>query len=324
MLHRRTFLRSGIAAVAASIFGRRASAQTYPARPVRIVVGYPPGGINDTYARLVGRWLAERIGQSFIIENRPGAGGNIATESVARAAPDGLTLLLATSGDAWNATLYDNLKFNFLRDLAPIAAIARGTGVLVVHPSFPARSVADLIAYAKKNAGKVTVGSAGIGSAPHIYWELFRSLTGVEMLHIPYRGGGPAVIDLLAGQVQVYFGTTAATIESIRADRLRPLGVTGATRMAVLPEVPTVAETVPGYEASIVVGIATPHGTPPEIVDRLNREIVLGLADARINQRIAQLGDVILPLSAAQYAALFVEETTKWARVIRAANIRAE
>ena len=324
-VQRRQFLRLAAIAVAVPAVPRVASAQAYPTRPVRIVAGFPPGGINDTYARMIGQWLAERLGQSFIVENRPGAGGNIATESVARAAPDGYTLLLATSGDAWNATLYDNLKFNFIRDIAPVASIARGTGVLVVHPSFPPRSVSELIAYAKKQSRQGrTVGSAGVGSAPHVYWELFRSLTGVEMLHVPYRGGGPAVIDLLGGQVQVYFGTTAATIEYIRTGKLRPLAVTGATRMAMLPEVPTLAESVPGYEASLVVGIAAPRGTPGELVDRLNQEVILGLADARITQRIAQLGDQALPLSPAEFTKLIVDETNKWAKVIRAANIRAE
>jgi tripartite-type tricarboxylate transporter receptor subunit TctC len=321
---RRRFLELAAGAAALPTLSRTARAQTYPTRPVRIVAGFPPGGINDTYARLIGQWLSERLGQSFIVENRPGAGGNIATESVIRAAPDGYTLLLATSSDAWNATLYDNLKYNFVRDAAPVATIARGTGVLVVNPSFPVRSVVELIAYAKSNPGKATVGSAGIGSAPHVYWELFRTLTGVELLHVPYRGGGPAVIDLLGGQVEVYFGTTAATLEYVRAGRLRPLGVTGATRMAVLPDIPAIAEFVPGYEASIVVGIAAPLGTPAGIIDRLNREIKLGLADPGVTQRIAALGDATLPLSPAEYGRLIADETAKWAKVIRTANIRAE
>jgi tripartite-type tricarboxylate transporter receptor subunit TctC len=323
-LPRRRFLRLAGGALALPALSRVAGAQGYPARPVRIVAGFPPGGINDTYARLIGQWLSERLGQSFVVENRPGAGGNIATESVVRAAADGYTLLLATSSDAWNATHYDNLRYNFIRDAAPVATISRGTGVLVVNPAFPAKSVPELLAYARNNPGKATVGSAGIGSAPHIYWELFRSLTGVEMLHVPYRGGGPAVIDLLAGQVEVYFGTTSATIEYVRAGRLRPLAVTGAARMAVLPDIPALAEFVPGYEASIVIGIAAPRGTPAEIIGRLNQAINLGLADARMTQRIATLGDEVLSLSPADYGRLIADETDKWAKVIRAANLRAE
>jgi tripartite-type tricarboxylate transporter receptor subunit TctC len=325
-IHRREFLHlsGGGAVLTVAPRSARAQTQTYPARLVRIIAGFPPGGINDTYARLIGQWLSERLGQSFIVENRPGAGGNIATESVIRAAPDGYTLLLATSSDAWNATLYDNLKYNFVRDAAPVATIARSTGVLVVNPSFPAKSVAQLIVYAKSNPGKATVGSAGIGSVPHVYWELFRTLTDVEMLHVPYRGGGPAVIDLLGGQVEVYFGTTSATLEYVRAGRLRPLGVTGATRMAELPDIPAIAEFVPGYEASVVVGIVAPIGTPAVIVDRLNREINLGLADPGVTQRIAVLGDATLRLSPAEYGRLIVDETAKWAKVIRTSNIKAQ
>src|SRR5262245_31423780 len=229
-LPRRQFLHlcAGVAALPA--LSRVAWAQAYPARPFRIISGFPPGGINDTYGRLIGQWLSERLGQQFIVENRPGAGGTIANEAAARAAPDGYTLHVSTSADAWNATLYDKLNFNFIRDLAPVATMVRGPGVLVVHPSVPARSVPELIAYAKSNPAKITVASAGIGSAPHMYWELFRSLTAVEMLHVPYRGGGPAVIDLLGGQVQVYFGTMASSIEYIRAGKLRALAVTSAKR----------------------------------------------------------------------------------------------
>jgi tripartite-type tricarboxylate transporter receptor subunit TctC len=291
---------------------------------VRIVSGFPPGGVNDIYARLIGQWLSERLGQQCFVENRPGAGGNVGAESVARAAPDGYTLLLTTSADAWNATLYDNLKFNYMRDLAPVATMSRGPGVLVVHPSVPSKSVPELIADAKSHPGRLTVGSAGIGSAPHMYWELFRALTGVDMLHVPYRGGGPALIDLLGGQVQVYFGTMAASIEYIKAARLRPLAVTTATRAGLLPDVPALAEFLPSYEASIYVAIAAPRGTAREIIDRLNQEINIGLADPRITQRIADLGDLPLSLSAAAFAALVADETQKWAKVIRAANIKAE
>jgi tripartite-type tricarboxylate transporter receptor subunit TctC len=268
--------------------------------------------------------LSERLGQQFFVENRPGAGGNIAAESVAKAAADGYSLLLSTSADAWNATLYENLKFNFMHDFAAVATISRAPGVLVVHPSVPATSVPDLIANAKKNPGKITVASAGIGSAPHMYWELFRSMSGVDMLHVPYRGGGPAVVDLLAGQVEVYFGTTASTIEYIRAGKLRPLAVTTATRVAVLPDVPALAEFLPGYEASLYVGIAAPHNTASEIVGTLNREINLALSNPKITQRIAQLGDVPLALSTSGFEKLIADETEKWANVIRTANIRAE
>lgn len=301
-----------------------AMAQTYPARPVRIISGFPPGGINDTYARLIGGWLSERLGQQFIVENQPGAGGNLAAESVARSAPDGYTLLLTTAADAWNATLYDKLSFNIVRDFVPVATISRGPGVLVVNPSLPAKSVPELIADAKSNPGKITVASAGIGSAPYMYWELFRSMTGVDMVHVPYRGGGPAVVDLLGGQVQVYFGTFASSIEHVRAGRLRALAVTGATRAPVLPDIPALAEFLPGYEASIYVGIAAPRDTPAAIVDTLNQAINLALTDSRITQRIAQLGDAPLSLSTSEFAQLVVDETEKWRKVIRTANIRAE
>jgi tripartite-type tricarboxylate transporter receptor subunit TctC len=323
-LPRRKFLHLAAGAAALPAMSRIARAQTYPTRPVRIVSGFPPGGVNDTYARLIGQWLSERLGQQFIVENRPGAGGNIAAESVVRAAPDGYTLLVATSADTWNATLYDNLKFNFIRDIAPVATISRAPGVLVVHPSLPSKSVPELIAYAKSDPGKIPVASAGIGSAPHMYWELFRSLTGVDMLHVPYRGGGPAVTDLLGGQVQVYFGTTASSIEYIRSGKLRPLAVTTATRAPVLPDVPALAEFLPTYEASIYVGIAAPRNTPAEIISKLNQEINLALADSKMTLRIAELGDTPLSLSTSDFAKLIAEETEKWGKVIRAANIKPE
>jgi tripartite-type tricarboxylate transporter receptor subunit TctC len=321
---RRTFLRVPAAAAALAAMSRIARAQTYPARPVRIMSGFPPGGVNDTYARLIAQWLSERLGQQFIVENRPGAGGTIAAESLARAAPDGYTLLLTTSADAWNATLYDSLKFNYVRDVAPVAPIARAPGVLVVHPSLPAKSVLDLIAYAKSNPGKIPVASAGIGSAPHMYWELFRNLAGVDMLHVPYRGGGPAVTDLLAGQVQVYFATTASSIEHIKAGSLRPLAVTTAVRVPVLPDIPALAEFLPSYDASIYVGVVAPRSTPTEIISKLNQEINLALADAKIARRIAELGDAPLSLTSPEFAKLVAEETEKWGKVIRAANVKAE
>jgi tripartite-type tricarboxylate transporter receptor subunit TctC len=286
--------------------------------------GFPPGGVNDTYARLIAQWLSERLGQQFIVENRPGAGGTIAAESLARAAPHGYTLLLSTSADAWNATLYDSLKFNYVRDVAAVAPIARAPGVLVVHPSLPAKSVPELIAYAKSNPGKIPVASAGIGSAPHMYWELFRNLTGVDMLHVPYRGGGPAVTDLLGGQVQVYFGTSASSIEHIKAEKLRALAVTTAARVPVLPEIPALAEFLPSYDASIYVGIVAPRSTPTEIISKLNQEINLALANARITRRIAELGDTPLSLSNSEFGKLIADETEKWGKVIRAANIKPE
>ena len=323
-LPRRNFLHLAAGAAALPAASRFAGAQSYPVRPVRIMSGFPPGGVNDTYARLIAQWLSERLGQQFIVENRPGAGGTIAAELLARAAPDGYTLLLTTSADAWNATLYDSLKFNYVRDVAAVAPIARAPGVLVVHPSLPAKSVPELIAYAKSNPGKIPVASAGIGSAPHMYWELFRNLTGVDMLHVPYRGGGPAVTDLLGGQVQVYFGTSASSIEHIKAEKLRALAVTTAARVPVLPEIPALAEFLPSYDASIYVGIVAPRSTPTEIISKLNQEINLALANARITRRIAELGDTPLSLSNSEFGKLMADETEKWGKVIRAANIKPE
>jgi tripartite-type tricarboxylate transporter receptor subunit TctC len=321
---RRDFFHLAAAVAVLATRSRIAWAQAYPIRPVRIVAGFPPGGITDTYARLLAQWLSEHLGQQFIVENRPGAGGTLAAEVVAKSAPDGYTLLLTTSADAWNASLYDNLNFNVIRDFTPVATISRGPGVLVVNPLLAAKSVPELIAYAKNNPGKVTVASAGIGSAPHMYWELFRSVTGVDMVHVPYRGGGPAVTDLLGGQVLVYFGTFASTIENVRAGKLRALAVTSRARAAVLPDVPAMAEFVPGYEASIYVGIAAPRGTPDEIIERLNRTINLAFADARMTRRIVELGDAPLSLSTSDFAKLVVAETEKWRKVIAAGNIRAE
>jgi tripartite-type tricarboxylate transporter receptor subunit TctC len=321
---RRDFFHLAAAVAVLATHSRIAWAQAYPIRPVRIVAGFPPGGITDTYARLLAQWLSEHLGQQFIVENRPGAGGTLAAEVVAKSAPDGYTLLLTTSADAWNASLYDNLNFNVIRDFTPVATISRGPGVLVVNPLLAAKSVPELIAYAKSNPAKVTVASAGIGSAPHMYWELFRSVTGVDMVHVPYRGGGPAVTDLLGGQVLVYFGTFASTIENVRAGKLRALAVTSRARAAVLPDVPAMAEFVPGYEASIYVGIAAPRGTPDEIIERLNKTINLAFADARMTRRIVELGDAPLSLSTSDFAKLVVAETEKWRRVIAAGNIRAE
>jgi tripartite-type tricarboxylate transporter receptor subunit TctC len=327
--NRRDFLRLSAAgaalAVHAPIAGAQdSSVQIYPTRPVRIVSGFPPGGISDTYARLIAQWLSEHLGEQFIVENRPGAGSRLAAEYVAKATPDGYTLLLTTSADAWNETLYDNLNFHVPADFTPVATISRGAGVLVVNPSVPATSVPQLIAYANANPGKVTVASAGVGSAPHMFWELFRSVTGVNMVHVPYRGGGPAVTDLLGGQVMVYFGTFASTIENIRAGRLRALAVTSATRAAVLPDVPAMAEFLPGFEASIYVGIAAPRGTPAEIVETLNMSIRMALEDTAMKKRIAELGDMPLSLSTSDFAKLVEDETAKWRKVIQTAHLRAE
>lgn len=320
---RRGFLAMAGAATALAA-SRVATAQAYPARPVRIVSGFPPGGINDTYARLIAGWLSERFGQQFIVENQSGAGGNLAAESVSRSAPDGYTLLLTTSADAWNATLYDGLNFNIVKDFTPVAALSRDAGILVVNPSLAVHSGPELIAAAKRNPGSITVASAGIGSAPYMFWELFRSLSGVDMLHVPYRGGGPAIADLLGGHVEVYFGTFASSLEHVKAGRLRALAVTSAARAPVLPDIPAIAEFLPGYEASIYVGVTAPRDTPVATIATLHEAINLALTDPKIRQRIADFGDIPLSLSSAQFATLVVDEADKWRTVIRKANIKAE
>ena len=321
---RREFLHLTAGAMALPALSAVAAAQAYPERPARIISGFPPGGISDTYARLLAQWLSQQLGQQFIVENRPGAGGNLAAEAVAKATPDGYMLLQTTSADAWNATLYQNLNFNIVRDFSPIATISRGSGLLVVNPSLPAQSVPELIAYAKNNPGKVTVASAGVGSAPHMFWELFRTKTGVDMVHVPYRGGGPAVVDLLAGQVQVYFGTFPSTIEQVRAGKLRALAVTSLKRAAVLPDVPAMAEFLPGFEASIYVGLAAPRDTAAAIVNKLGDTVNRAQDDPTIARRIAEFGDVALALTPAAFTKLVADETEKWAAVIRTGNIKAE
>jgi tripartite-type tricarboxylate transporter receptor subunit TctC len=320
---RRNFLHLAAVAAALPALSRIATAQTYPSRPVRIIVGFPPAGATDITARLIGQWLSERLGQQFVIESRPGAGGNLATEAVAKASPDGYTLLLTGSNDTWNRTLYGNLKFDYIHDILPVASVSRGMGVLVVHPSVPANSVSELLVYAKANPGKLTVASSGVGSAPHMFWELFRSMTGVNMLHVPYRGGGPALIDLLGGQVQAYFSTIISAIQYIRDCKLRPLAVTGSTRADVLPDIPTVGDFVRGYEASIWLGVGAPKNTPTQIVDTLHTEINNGLADVGLKRRFAELGDAVFASSPAGLANLIVEDTEKWAKVIKSAGIRA-
>jgi tripartite-type tricarboxylate transporter receptor subunit TctC len=310
-------------AIAAHTVARPARAQAYPTRPVRIVVGFPPAGNNDVHARIMAQWLSERLGQQFIVENRAGAGGSLATEAVVKAAPDGYTLLQAASNDSWNATLYDNLRYDFVRDIEPVASVTLTSGVLVVHPSLPVKSVNELIAYVKANPG-LPVASAGVGSAPHVYWQLFKSMTGIETLHVPYRGGGPAMNDLLGGQVLVYFATIPSTIGHIRAGRLRALAVTTPTRSEALPDIPTVSEFVPGYEASGWQGIVAPKNTPAGIVKRLNEAINAALADAKIKERFAHLGATPFANSPAAFGRFIAEYTEKWATVIRSANIKAE
>jgi tripartite-type tricarboxylate transporter receptor subunit TctC len=323
-LPRRKFVQLAASAAALPVISRIASAQSYPTRPVRIMVDVAPGGSSDILARLMGQWLSERLGQPFIIENRPGGGGNIATEAVVRAPADGYTLLLVGPSRAINATLYDKLNFNFIRDIAPVASFLRGPVVLVVNPSVPAKSVPELIAYAKANPGKLNLASAGNGSNPHMSGELFKMMAGVDMVHVPYRSGGAALTALLAGQVQVYFPGTVSSIEYIRAGTLRALAVTTATRSDALPELPTVGEFVPGYEASTWFGLGAPKATPAEIVDKLNKEINAGLVDPKLKARLHDLGGTPLPGSPAEFGNLIADETEKWAKVIKFANIKPE
>jgi tripartite-type tricarboxylate transporter receptor subunit TctC len=293
-------------------------------RPVRIIVGFPPGGPTDTAARPMAQWLSERLGQQFVVENRPGAGSNIGTEAVVRAPPDGYTLLLAYSSNAINATLYDNLNFNFIRDVAPVASISRETTVMVVNPSVPAKTLSEFIALAKANPGTINFCSGGHGTPPHVVGELFKMMAGVNLNHVPYRGGAPAVTDLLGGQVQVMFASPSISLEHVRAGKLRALAVTTAKRAETLPDVPAVGEFLPGFEASVWLGIAAPGNTPAEIIDKLNKEINAGLADPKIKARFAALGSTVLPGSPGDFGKLIAEETEKWAKVIRAANIKPE
>jgi tripartite-type tricarboxylate transporter receptor subunit TctC len=323
-LPRRYFLHLAAGAALLPVVSRTAMAQTYPTKPVRIVVGFAPAGIADILARLMGQWLSERLGQPFIIENRPGAGGNIGTEAVVRAPPDGYTLLLAGAWDAINATLYGKLNFNFIHDIAPVAGIIRVPQVMEVNPSVPAHTVPEFIAYAKANPGKLNMGSAGNGTPSHVSGELFKMMTGVTMQHVPYRSGGAALTDLLGGQVQIMFDNTASSIEHIRAGRVRALAVTTATRAEVLPDLRTVGDFVLGYEASGFGGVGAPKNTPPEIVERLNQEINAGLADRKLGARLADLGGTVLPGSPADFGKLIAEETEKWAKVVKFAGIKAE
>ena len=320
---RRQFLHLAAGAAALPTTSRTASAQTYPARPVRWIVGFGAGTSADIFARLMGQWLSERLGQSFVIENRPGAGGNIATEAVVHADPDGYTLLLVTSANIWNATLYDNLNFNFILDIVPIASIVQGLGVMEVNTSFPANSVTELIAHAKANPGKMNMGSAGVGTPQHLYGELFKTMAGVNMLHVPYRGSPQALTALFAGEIQVLFDTLSTSIEHIRVGRLRALAVTSGARSDLLPDIPTVGEFVPGYEATSWLGLGAPRNTPAEIVDKLNQEINAGLADPKLKLRIESLGYSAFANSAAELGRFIEKDTEKWSKLIRAVNIKA-
>jgi tripartite-type tricarboxylate transporter receptor subunit TctC len=323
-LSRRTLLRLAAGAAPLPAICRTARAQAYPSRPVRIVVGQTAGSGTDTAARLLGQWLSNRLGQPFIVENQPGAGSNIAAGAVARAPADGHTLLTAIVANAINDTLYENLNFSFVRDIAPVAGIFRVPQVMVVTPSLPAATVAEFIAYAKANPGKINMASPGIGSIQHVAGELFRFKTGVDMVHVPYRGSGPALTDLLAGQVQVMFDVTSTSAAHVKAGKLRALAVTTATRSEVFPDIPTVSEFVPGYEFSNWQGVGAPKNTPADIIEKLNKEINAGLVDPKMKARLADLGAAPFPGSPADFGTLIAAETQKLGKVIRAANIRPE
>jgi tripartite-type tricarboxylate transporter receptor subunit TctC len=314
-LARRRFLQLVAAATVLPATAR--AQQSYPSRPVRVVVGFPPGSSADIVSRLMAQWLASRLGQPFVTENRPGAGGAIGTETVVREAPDGHTLLWATSANAISATFYPNLSFNFLRDIASVASVGRMPLVMVVHPSFPAKTIPDFISYAKANPGKINMASGGNGGTLHVTGELFKMMTGVEMTHVPYRGDAPALTDLIAGQVQVLFATMPAAVEHVRAGRLRALGVTHKARSDAMPDVPAIAEFVPGYESSVWHGVGAPKGTPVDIIDKLNKEVGAGLADPGMKARLADLGTTGLTMSPAEYAQFVADETEKWGKVVK-------
>ena len=320
----RVMLLASLAIVASFANVESASAQAFPARPVRIVVGYAPGGVSDVVARLMGQSLSERLGQPFVIENRPGAASNIATEAVVRAPGDGYTLLLVNPANAISATLYDNLKFNFIRDIAPVAGIVRVPNVMVVNPSVPARTVDEFVAYAKANPGTLNYASAGNGTVVHLAGELFDMMTGVAMVHVPYRGSAPALTDMLGGHVQVMFDALPSSIEHVRTGKLRALAVTTAARSPALPDIPTLSDFVPGFEASVWQGIGVPKSTPPLIVEKLNKEINSALSDPKMRSQLAALGGTELVLSPAEFGSLIADETAKWARVIREAGIKVQ
>jgi len=323
-LPRRQFLQLAAGAAVLSPASRFARADAYPSRPVRIIVGYAAGGAPDILARLIGQWLSERLGQPFVVENRPGAHGSIATETVIKAAADGYTLLAVAVPDAVNATLYQNLNYNFIRDIAPVAATSRDPNVMVVDRSFPAKTVPEFINFAKANPGKINMASAGIGSSPHMAGELFKFMTGIEMTHVAYRGSAPALTDLLGGHVQVYFAPISASLAYVRDGRLRALAVTTTARVEALPDIPTVNDFVPAYEVSAWYGVGAPKDTPAEIVDRLNTEINAGLADPTLKARLADLGSSAFIVSPADFGKFIADETEKWAKVIKFANIKPE
>jgi tripartite-type tricarboxylate transporter receptor subunit TctC len=323
-LPRRTFLHLAAGAAALPATSRIARADTYPSRPVHLLSGYAAGGIVDILARLIGQELSQRLGQAFVIEDRPGGGSNLATELVVHATPDGYTLLLSSSSNAWNATLYDNLNFDFIRDIAPVAGFTRSYNVMEVHPSVPAKTVPEFIAYAKANPGKINMASAGQGSSPHLYGELFKVMAGVDLVTVQYRGSGPALPELLGGQCQVMFDSVVSSIEHINAGRLRALAVTSATRVGVFPDLPTVGEFVPGYEGSGWQGISAPKSTPPDVIEKLNSAVNAALADPGFKQRLAALGVEPFASSPAAFGKFIVGYTEKWGKVIRAAGIKAE
>ena len=323
-LCRRQFLHLAAGATTLPAVSRIARAQIYPTRPVRIIVGFPAGGVTDIIARVTGQWLSERLGQQFVIENRPGAATNIATEAVIRAPADGYTLLLANATNAINATLYERLNFDFIRDVVPIASIVETPFVMVVNPSFSAKTVPEFIEYAKANPGKLSMASAGSGSAPHVAGELFKMMADINMLHVPYRGDAPAITDLIGGQVQVYFATMGGSIEYISGGKLRPLAVTTTTRSAALPDIPTMADFLPGYEATAWLGLVAPKNTPAEIAEKLNKEINTALADPRTKARFAELGLTVLPGSRADFEKLIANDIEKWAKVIKFAGAKPD
>jgi tripartite-type tricarboxylate transporter receptor subunit TctC len=323
-LPRRKFLHLAAGAGALPIASRTVWAQAYPSRPVHIIAPTAPAGAPDILARLIGPWLSERLGQQFVVENRPGSGNNIGTEAVVRASPDGYTLLVVTSSNAINATLYDKLNFDFLRDIAAVAGLISLPFVMVINPTVPAKTVPEFVAHAKANPGKISFGSPGIGTPGHVAGELFKMMAGIEMIHVPYRGGGAVLSDLLGGQVQVLFGSTSLAVEQIRAGKLRPLAVTSATRWEGLSDIPTMGDFVPGYDASSLFGLGAPKKTPVEIIDKLNKEVNAGLDNPKLKARLVELGGTVLAGSPADFGKLIADDTEKWAKVIRAANIKPQ
>ena len=323
-LPRRKFLRLAAGAAALPAVMRAAWAQAYPSRPVRWIVGFTPAGGNDIIARLMGQWLTERLGQPFIIDNRPGASTNIAAEAVVNAPPDGYTLFLTNLSNAVNATLYEKLNFNFIRDMAPVVGISRAPLIMAVHPSFPAKTVPEFVAHAKANPGRINMGSAGIGSAGHLAGELFKMMTGVNLVHVPYRGNAPALTDLIAGQVQLVFPSSASSMEYVRTGKVRGLAVTGATRLGGLPDMPTVGDFVPDYEASSLYGIGAPRNTPAEIIEKLNKEVNAALDDPRMRSRLIELGSTPFGGSPADFGRLIADETEKWGKVVKFAGIKPQ